>query len=132
VIFKDLRSVIEFDSSKVNFHHLALLCDLMTHRSHLVAITRHGINCADTGALMRLSFEGTAEVLMAMGERRLSRYLGEHYLWTNGPIGTGSFDVRVTVDIDMLKDAIIDRLGGHHQALHNSPQDLPPSIKQRD
>jgi hypothetical protein len=33
--------------------------DLMTHRGILMAITRHDINRADTGALMRCSFEET-------------------------------------------------------------------------
>ena len=58
-IMKELRNVIEFDGSYVNYRHLALLCDLMTHRGSLMAITRHGINRADTGALMRCSFEET-------------------------------------------------------------------------
>ncbi|KAL0955363.1 hypothetical protein HGRIS_001611 [Hohenbuehelia grisea] len=65
-IMKELRGVIEFDGSYVNYRHLALLCDLMTHRGSLMAITRHGINRA----------------------------------------GTGAFDV--ALDIDMLKDAIVD------------------------
>jgi DNA-directed RNA polymerase II subunit RPB1 len=36
----------------------------------MMAITRHGINRADTGALMRCSFEETVEILMeaAVGE----------------------------------------------------------------
>ena len=71
-IMKELRGVIEFDGSYVNYRHLALLCDLMTHRGSLMAITRHGINRADTGALMRCSFEETVEILMeaaAVGEK---------------------------------------------------------------
>ncbi|KAF7293440.1 DNA-directed RNA polymerase subunit [Mycena indigotica] len=31
-ILKELRGVIEFDGSYVNYRHLAILCDLMTHR----------------------------------------------------------------------------------------------------
>lgn len=47
-ILKELRGVIEFDGSYVNYRHLAILCDLMTHRGSLIAVTRHGINgCAD-------------------------------------------------------------------------------------
>ncbi|GIY87703.1 DNA-directed RNA polymerase II subunit RPB1 [Caerostris extrusa] len=42
--------------SYVNYRHLALLCDVMTAKGHLMAITRHGINRQDTGALMRCSF----------------------------------------------------------------------------
>jgi DNA-directed RNA polymerase II subunit RPB1 len=29
-IFKELQSVIEYDGSRVNYRHLALLCDVMT------------------------------------------------------------------------------------------------------
>jgi DNA-directed RNA polymerase II subunit RPB1 len=109
-IFKELRSVIEFDGSKVNVRHLALLCDLMTHRGHLVAITRHGINRADTGALMRSSFEETVEVLMeaaAVGEKDDCHGISENVIFGQmAPMGTGCFDV--ALDIDMLKDAIVD------------------------
>ena len=56
---KELYHVISFDGSYVNYRHLALLCDIMTCRGHLMAITRHGINRQDVGALMRCSFEET-------------------------------------------------------------------------
>ena len=49
---KELQGVIEFDGSYVNYRHLALLGNLMTHRGTFMAITRHGINRADTGVLM--------------------------------------------------------------------------------
>lgn len=58
----ELRAVIEFDGSYVNYRHLAILCDVMTCRGHIMAITRHGINRNDSGALMRCSFEETVEV----------------------------------------------------------------------
>jgi DNA-directed RNA polymerase II subunit RPB1 len=38
----ELRSVIEFDGSYVNYRHLAMLCDVMTYRGHILAVTRHG------------------------------------------------------------------------------------------
>ena len=47
----ELRSVIEFDGSYVNYRHLAILCDVMTYRGHLLSVTRHGINRVDNGAL---------------------------------------------------------------------------------
>ena len=55
-IMKELRGVIEFDGSYVNYRHLALLCDLMTHRGHLMAITRariaaDGCRCGLNAAL---------------------------------------------------------------------------------
>ena len=109
-IMKELRSVIEFDGSYVNYRHLALLCDLMTHRGSLMAITRHGINRTDTGALMRCSFEETVEVLMeaaAVGEKDDCHGVAENVMFGQmAPMGTGSFEV--ALDIDMLKDAIVD------------------------
>ena len=41
---KELYHVISFDGSYVNYRHLALLCDVMCCRGHLMAVTRHGIN----------------------------------------------------------------------------------------
>ena len=54
-----MNHVISFDGSYVNYRHLALLCDVMTAKGHLMAITRHGINRQETGALARCSFEET-------------------------------------------------------------------------
>lgn len=109
-IMKELRGVIEFDGSYVNYRHLALLCDLMTHRGSLMAITRHGINRADTGALMRCSFEETVEILMeaaAVGEKDDCHGIAENVMFGQmAPMGTGAFEV--ALDIDMLKDAILD------------------------
>ncbi|EGV93894.1 DNA-directed RNA polymerase II subunit RPB1 [Cricetulus griseus] len=64
---RELYHVISFDGSYVNYRHLALLCDTMTCRGHLMAITRHGVNRQDTGPLMKCSFE---ETVMATLPRR--------------------------------------------------------------
>lgn len=50
---KEMNTVLQFYGLYVNYRHLALLCDVMTAKGHLMAITRHGINRQDTGALMR-------------------------------------------------------------------------------
>lgn len=59
---RELYHVISFDGSYVNYRHLALLCDTMTCRGHLMAITRHGVNRQDTGPLMKCSFEETVSL----------------------------------------------------------------------
>ncbi|KAI0809109.1 beta and beta-prime subunits of DNA dependent RNA-polymerase [Irpex lacteus] len=122
-IMKELRGVIEFDGSYVNYRHLALLCDLMTQRGTLMAITRHGINRADTGALMRCSFEETVEILMeaaAVGEKDDCHGIAENVMFGQmAPMGTGAFDV--ALDIDMLKDVIVDhRIPVHSNLLSAS------------
>ncbi|KAA1106701.1 DNA-directed RNA polymerase II subunit rpb1 [Puccinia graminis f. sp. tritici] len=109
-LLKELRNVIEFDGSYVNYRHLALLCDLMTNRGSLMAITRHGINRTDTGPLMRCSFEETVEILMdaaALGEKDHCTGVAENVLLGQlAPMGTGAFDV--ALDLEMLKDVVID------------------------
>ncbi|KAL1747355.1 hypothetical protein HDZ31DRAFT_32193 [Schizophyllum fasciatum] len=109
-VLKELKSCIEFDGSYVNYRHIALLCDLMTQRGTLMAITRHGINRSDTGALMRCSFEETVEILMeaaAVGEKDDCHGVAENVMFGQmAPMGTGAFDV--ALDINMLKDAIVD------------------------
>ena len=68
-IDREMDAVISFGGSYVNQRHLSLLCDIMTSRGYLMAITRHGINRQKTGALMRCSFEETVDILMeAAGE----------------------------------------------------------------
>merc|ERR1719471_2713626 len=61
---KEMDMVFSFYGIYVNYRHLSMLCDVMTAKGHLMAITRHGINRQDTGALMRCSFEETVDVLM--------------------------------------------------------------------
>ena len=63
ILLKEMKNVIEFDGSYVNYRHLALLLDTMTYKGGVMAITRHGINRIDTGPLMRCSFEETVNVL---------------------------------------------------------------------
>ena len=41
---KEIFTVLNFYGLYVNYRHLALLCDVMTAKGHLMAITRHGIN----------------------------------------------------------------------------------------
>lgn len=109
-LLRELRNVIEFDGSRVNYRHLSMLCDIMTNRGSLMAITRHGINRADTGALMRCSFEETVEILMeaaAIGEVDYCTGVAENILLGQvAPMGTGAFEV--FLDLEMLKEVVID------------------------
>ena len=70
-----MNHVISFDGSYVNYRHLALLCEVMTAKGHLMAITRHGVNRQELGPLMRCSFEetvsGTVHVLGGKFEGRV-------------------------------------------------------------
>merc|ERR1719313_2762698 len=107
-LMTELRNVIEFDGSYVNYRHVAILCDVMTYRGHLMAITRHGINRQDTGPLMRCSFEETVDILLdaaAFGERDGLEGVSENIMLGQlAPVGTGSFGV--FLNETMLQEAV--------------------------
>ncbi|KAL0487825.1 DNA-directed RNA polymerase II subunit RPB1 [Acrasis kona] len=108
-LMKELRRVIEFDGSYVNYRHLAILCDVMCQRGQLMAISRHGINRTDTGPLMRCSFEETVEILMeaaTFAEADSLKGVSSNIMVGQlAPIGTGCFDLHL--DEALLKHAII-------------------------
>ena len=96
-LFNEIRNVISFDGSYVNYRHLAILVDVMTFRGYLTAVTRHGINRVDSGPLMRSSFEETAEILLdaaVFAEADPMRGVSDNVLMGQlAPIGTGAFDL---------------------------------------
>ncbi|XP_059480715.1 DNA-directed RNA polymerase II subunit RPB1 [Neocloeon triangulifer] len=105
---KEMNAVLQFYGLYVNYRHLALLCDVMTAKGHLMAITRHGINRQDTGALMRCSFEETVDVLMdaaSHAEQDPMRGVSENIILGQLPrMGTGAFDL--LLDADKCKHGI--------------------------
>lgn len=109
-LLKELRAVIEFDGAYVNYRHLATLVDVMTFRGHLMSINRHGINRADTGALMRCSFEETVEILVqaaAFSELDTLKGVSENIIMgALPPLGTNSF--KLFLNQDMLEQYAID------------------------
>jgi DNA-directed RNA polymerase II subunit RPB1 len=109
-LLKELSNVLEFDGSYVNHRHMAILVDIMTQRGMLMAITRHGINRGDTGALMRCSFEETVEILLeaaGYGELDDCRGVSENIMLGQlAPMGTGEFEV--VMDGQMLLTMVED------------------------
>ena len=107
-LMRELKQVLSFDGSYVNHRHLALLVDVMTARGNLMAVTRHGINRADTGALMRCSFEETVEILFdaaSSGELDDCRGVSENIILGQlAPSGTGEFDI--LLDQGMLSTVV--------------------------
>ena len=103
-----MNAVLQFYGLYVNYRHLALLCDVMTAKGHLMAITRHGINRQDTGPLMRCSFEETVDVLLdaaSHAEVDPMRGVSENIILGQLPrMGTGCFDL--LLDSEMCKEGV--------------------------
>jgi len=121
-LLSELRNVISFDGSYVNYRHLASLVDVMTMQGHLMAIDRHGINRVDTGPLLRASFEETVDMLMDAAlhaEEEVLKGVTENIMLGQLPrVGTGDMEllldedkvVREAVEV-VVDDVIGDNLG---------------------
>merc|ERR1711968_257467 len=62
-IMREISKCLATYGLYVNYRHLGTLCDVMTSRGHIMAITRHGTNRVDHNAIQRASFEETVEIL---------------------------------------------------------------------
>lgn len=112
-ILSELRNVISFDGSYVNYRHLACLVDVMTMQGHLMAIDRHGINRVDSGPLLRCSFEETVDMLMdaaVYAEEEVLKGVTENIMMGQlARVGTGDMDLlldeqKVLRAVDIVAD----------------------------
>ncbi len=67
VLLNEMRAVLSFYGLYVNYRHLSLLCDFMTHFGSVRAISRHTLNKRRTGPLMRCTFEEPVDTLCDAG-----------------------------------------------------------------
>jgi len=106
-LINELRAVLRPYDVYVNYRHIAILCDVMTQRGALTAITRHGINRVELGPLRKCSFEETVDILLEAGLFSETDHLGgitENIMVGQlAPFGTGCFDI--LLDIDKIKNA---------------------------
>jgi DNA-directed RNA polymerase II subunit RPB1 len=108
-LLSELRNVISFDGSYVNYRHLACLVDVMTMQGHLMAIDRHGINRVDTGPLLRASFEETVDMLMdaaVYAEEEILKGVTENIMMGQlARVGTGDVDLLLDED-KVVREAV--------------------------
>ena len=108
-ILGELRNVISFDGSYVNYRHLACLVDVMTMHGHLMAIDRHGINRVDSGPLLRCSFEETVDMLMnaaVYAEEEVLKGVTENIMMGQlAKVGTGDMDLLLD-EQKVVRDAV--------------------------
>ena len=108
-LLSELRNVISFDGSYVNYRHLACLVDVMTMQGHLMAIDRHGINRVESGPLLRCSFEETVDMLMdaaVYAEEEVLKGVTENIMMGQlARVGTG--DMELLLDEDkVVREAV--------------------------
>lgn len=81
----------------INYRHLAVLCDQMSHRGYIMPINRNGINRIECGPLRKCSFEETLDMILeasAFGTVDPLTGVSENVLLGQlCNLGTGSFDL---------------------------------------
>lgn len=96
-LLNELKAVISFDGSYVNYRHMSVLCDTMCQPGYLMPITRHGINRTGRGPLMKCTFEEMVEMLVdaaVYAETDSMNGVSENLLLGQvAPLGTGDFDL---------------------------------------
>ncbi len=65
----------------MNYRHLAALVESMTARGYFMAVTRHGINRAETGPLHQASFEETVDILFRAATHAERDALQVRFVW---------------------------------------------------
>eukprot|EP00816_Leptocylindrus_hargravesii_P004270 CAMPEP_0196809198 /NCGR_PEP_ID=MMETSP1362-20130617/9154_1 /TAXON_ID=163516 /ORGANISM="Leptocylindrus danicus, Strain CCMP1856" /LENGTH=1770 /DNA_ID=CAMNT_0042183805 /DNA_START=2209 /DNA_END=7521 /DNA_ORIENTATION=+ len=117
-LLSELRNVISFDGSYVNYRHLACLVDVMTMHGHLMAIDRHGINRVDSGPMLRCSFEETVDMLMEaaiFAEEEVLKGVTENIMLGQlARVGTGDMDLLLDEQkvIREAVEVVVDGLTG--------------------
>ena len=93
----EITSVLSFDGTYVNEHHIKLLVDTMTHEGTLQPMTRHGITKVNGGVFQRASFEETMEVFLEAATfastDAVTGVTENIMLGKLAPVGTAAFDL---------------------------------------
>jgi len=117
-LLSELRNVISFDGSYVNYRHLACLVDVMTMQGHLMAIDRHGINRVESGPLLRCSFEETVDMLMdaaVFAEEEVLKGVTENIMMGQlARVGTGDMELLLDEDkvVREAVEVVVDHMSG--------------------
>ena len=90
------------DTTYINYHHLAMLCDRICTTKKMVSVFRHGINNDDIGPIAKASFEETPEMfLRAARHAELDLMTGVSaniMCGQDGYFGTGAFQVLLDIN----------------------------------
>jgi len=91
---------------KLNYHHVSILCDVMTNSGEIVSIDRHGFGKMDTDPLSKASFERTVEMLVnsaVFGEVDNLRSVSSRLIMGRA-IRCGTGFPEIIIDTDVLEN----------------------------
>jgi DNA-directed RNA polymerase II subunit RPB1 len=93
-----LRELLKMQDYNVNYRHISLLGDIMTHRGVIMKIERHGINrSGERGPIAKATFEESLEILVkasTFGEKDKMGGVSANIMFGQLPkVGTNAFEL---------------------------------------
>ena len=93
-----LRELLKMPDYPVNYRHISLLGDIMTHRGVIMKIERHGINrSGERGPIAKATFEESLEILVkasTFGEKDKMGGVSANIMFGQLPkVGTNAFEL---------------------------------------
>ena len=104
ILLKEISGIF---SDSINYHHIVMVCDLMTHTGNITSIDRFGINKLGIGVLSRATFEKTMEILTYAAVYNQTDYLKNvsSSIMLGKPFKGGTGLCSVSMDNDILENS---------------------------
>lgn len=101
----EITMVVNNAGSKLNYHHLSILVDLMTRDGFMISVDRHGIGRTDAALLGKVSFEKPVEQLLIASLFNESDSLKgvSARIMTGNVIRSGTGMCEILMDSDMIE-----------------------------
>jgi DNA-directed RNA polymerase II subunit RPB1 len=120
IILFELNSTFnEGGSNGVNFNHISLLVDFMTHSGDITSIDRHGLSKLDIDPMSKASFEKTMEHFVNAAifneSDKLSSVSSKIMVGQVIPGGTGSFALKIDTEKLVNSEYTTDETGGRSE-----------------
>ena len=119
VILDELILTYSAGGSSVNYSHLSLLTDFMTHIGEIISVDRHGLNKINVDPLTRASFEKIMEYFTnaaLFNEEDTMRSMSSRIMVGRViPGGTGAFDLLLDTDKIKNSEYIEDETSGRSE-----------------
>jgi DNA-directed RNA polymerase II subunit RPB1 len=116
IIVKELVSAFGSGGAGINYTHISLLVDFMTHPGEIISIDRHGLNKIDNEPLSKASFEKTMEHFVNAALFNETDYLesvsSKVLVGKVVTGGTGAFDLLFDTEKIKSSEYIIDEGAG--------------------
>mgnify|MGYP001466878412 CR=1 FL=1 len=129
LLLYELRSTFNAGGSdNINYNHLALLVDFMTHTGDITSIDRHGLTKLDIDPMSKASFEKTMEHFINAAVFNESDHLksvsSKIMVGQVIPGGTGAFDISIDTQKLINSEYITDEAGGRSNFVGLNPEPI--------